>query len=264
MVKDSKIPKYLFIFNQGKMNEVILPGKDIQNYWNLIYDLFWEEEKMIVQKLNGEDFTKKEIHELFWDLCENMGEDLTIIKLDLISFSVLEFYNLGEIDIPSIKRKGMGHSIDKNASKTIEEFIEKSRLRICGKFLSKAMASYNQKMCKNLAEGFKIKNSQLLRKQRYSNLKRVLDYYQKAISEKDKWAFYLYHIIGKINNKSSKISEACRILNDSSRYGSRHEGEGLRKKVKMKKYSKKEISFCDEEIKDLINSWIEKSNINKE
>lgn len=157
----------------------------------------------------------------------------------------------------------MGYHIDKAASKTIEGFIKRARLRICGKFLSKAMSSYNKKVYGDLARGFKIKNTLLLRKQKYSELKRVLGYYQKAISDRDKWAFCLYHIIGKMSNKSSNISKVCRILNDKSRYRSRHEGEGLRKKIKMRNYSKKEVNFCNTITRELISSWVMKSEINK-
>lgn len=264
MAKDNQIPKYLFIFNKGKLNEVVLPGKEIQDYWNLIFDLLWEEEKMVVQKLNGENFIKKEIHELFWDLCENMWGDLSIIKLDFISFSTLEFSNLGEIDMSFIKKKRMGYKLDKESSKTIDEFIEKTRLRICRKFLSKAMASYNQKEYKDLTKGFVIENPISIRNQKYSNLKRALKYYQKANSNKDQWAYYLYHIVGRINNKSPKIHKTCKLLNDISRHGSRHEGEGFRKKVRMKEYSEREITFCNNAIKDLINFWIIKSGVNNE
>jgi hypothetical protein len=256
-----KIPKYLFLFNEG-IKQITLPGQEIFDYWNTIYDLFWEEGDMFVQKLNGKDFTKKEIKELFWDLYENMSDDLTIIELKVISFSYLEFHNLGEINVDSIKRKGTGYKLDKAKSKNKDEFIHNSRYRICKKYFSKAMNEYNKKKCEKLSKGFQINNPSLLRKLKYNKIKNNLSYYQEALSNKDKWSFNLYHIIDNLGTKTNKISEVKRLLNDKQIYLSRHEGQGIRKELKMRSYTKKEMHFCNKTIRKIIEDWIVNSGIN--
>lgn len=255
--KKRKNPKYLFIFNEGRFDEIVLPGNSIEDYWNDIYDLFWEED-FVVQKLNENDFTKNEIKELFWSLYGDMSDDFSIIDLKLVNFSRLEFYNLGEMELSFIKRKGKGYELDKASSKTIDEFEEKARHRICKRFLSKAMTVYNLKKHKELTYGFNIKDSIKLRKQQFHKLKRILEYYQKALQDIEKWAFNLYHIVKLVGDRSS-FSKLRGILNNPDLKGSRHEGEGRG----IKRLSKEDKLYCENKIREVIDKEIIKSGINK-
>jgi len=255
--------KYLFLFDKGK-DKVILQGKEIANYWNDIYDLFWEKGKMIIQKLNGSEFSEKEIKELFWDLYDDMSDDDTIIKLWIPSLYKLEFHHFGDLyEQPIVKEK-----IDKLSEEEFDQFVdffEGIRKSLCEMNLEWALEERRERELKEIVKGFKIKNIWTLNEPPNQILKQYLIFFKKAKEGQDKWALNLRNILDNNQKRKGDLKKIYeKILCNSSIRGSTHEGKGIVLGKQMREYTKEEIRFCERIIKIYLKSLISKARLNKQ
>lgn len=253
--------KYLFIFGKGE-KKIVLDGKEISNYWNDIYDLFDLEEKMIVQKTNGGDFSEEEIRQIFWDLYEDMSDDGTLIKLWIPSLKKLEFWNFGDVlDIPAVKK--ITDSLDDEEFEKISDSIDNIRKGIGNLYLEQAFQEREKRELEFLTKGFKIKKVWELNKPENRILKQYLIFFKRAKEDSDAWSLNLRHIIDKNPNRKGELNRVYGLLCNSSIKGSTHEGEGVNLNKNLRTYTKDEIRFCERTIKIYLQSLINKAVLNK-
>jgi hypothetical protein len=261
MKKEHPFYKYLFLFDKGK-DKIVLQGKEIANYWNDIYDLFWEKGKMVVQKLNGTDFTEEEIQELFWDLYEDMSDDSTIINLWVPLLSKLEFHHFGDIyEIPEIE-KALYQLTDEQLDQ-IEPQLDSIRRGLCEITLQQALEERKERELKKLIKGFKVKDIWALGSKQNLIIKQYLCYFQKAKEDPDNWALNLRNIIDNNQKKKGDLKLVYRLLCNGSIKGSTHEGRGIASGQKLRDYTKEEIRFCERVIRINLQSLINSFGLNK-
>lgn len=269
--------KYVFLFKKrGKFEELDLHGKSIKDFWNDIYDMFNLKGEMVVQKLNGQEFTISEIKQLFGDLLEDMIDDFLVIGLEIPNLRTLEFINYGDEHLEPLDKKIEEKGIDVLEDEgSFEEALEKEGLsdENCEKLtkdishnnLKMALYQFNQLKLGKLTEGFDIL-SKLLQKKQFSGLKQALEYFSKAKESKDSKFFYFYHVIDLVRKEGlynrllkeagiskKTVSDVTRLLNNEPIKGSRHEG----KWSKLRNPTKDEVSLCETTIKKLIEAWID-------
>jgi len=253
MNKEHPYYKYLFLFGKGD-KKIVLHGKEISNYWNDIYDLFDLEGKMIVQKLNGTDFTEEEIRQLFWDLYEDMSDDQAVIKLWVPSLSKLEFWNYGDInDIPQVQ--DILNKLSEEELEKMSTFFDEIRKSICKMNLEQAFIERQDRELKKMIKGFKVLKRWNLEKKENFSLKQKLLYFKKAKEDSENWALNLRHIIDGIKRKGD-LQKVYELLCNSSILGSTHEGKGINLKKELRDYTKEEKKFCERTIKLWLQSEI--------
>ncbi|MDP3992489.1 MAG: hypothetical protein Q8P79_03225 [Nanoarchaeota archaeon] len=234
-------------------------GEEVADYWYDIYDLFWLKGKMIVQKLNGGEFTEGEIKTIFWDLFENMSEDNTVIKLWVPHLSKLEFWHYGDLYEQMPELGATLEKLDEVEIDKLSDSIEKILKGVCEMNLEQALLEREKRELKGLCKGFKIKEVWVLNLPENSSIKKILEYYQKAKNDPEKWALNLYHIIGGLK-KGNEIKKARGLLNNKQISGSRHEAGADRKTI-LRSYTKEEKILCEKVTKKYINSLIIKSGL---
>lgn len=287
MSKGHKKYKYVFLFKKrGKFEELDLHGKSIKDFWHDIYDMFDLKGDMVVQKLNGQEFTIKEIKQLFRDLLEDMMDDFSVIALNIPNLRTLEFINYGDEHLEplqknldkKIEEKGIDVSEDEAA---FEEALEKAGLSdencekltkdLSYKNLKKALDRLNELELNKIIEGFNIKHPLLLNKKKFSGIKYCLINFNKAKEDNPNRFYYFYNIIDKARKSGiynrlletaklkKKTNGIRKIMNYLPVKGSRHEGNHN----KLRNPTKEEIALCEITLKKLIMAWINESKINE-
>ena len=190
---------YVFSFKNGK-EKLDYHGR-IENYWNDIYDMFDSYRDMFAERLDGKEFTIKQIKYLFSILDENMSEDFAIIKISVITPYKLKFTNTGDIYryIPELKNYSEGYAI-KIINKKINELYSKN--------MSEAIHEFHQ--IKNaliydrLYKEFGLKNPERMGNQKYKNLGFAIKKFLEFEKDKKYQLYNLYDIIEKLETDPKK------------------------------------------------------------
>lgn len=249
---------YIFLFGGNKLD---LHGR-IDDYWNDIYDMFFEYGKMTVERSDCAQFTKRQIIHLFLKLEEDMSEDCAIIKLSIQTPTKLEFIHDGEIygHIPMLK--------DEPEDKAVKR-INKNLEKLNSENLSIAIAEFDRAVAKSLYSAFNVSEIEKLDDPQYANLRYVMTQFSALKKDKTKRLYYVYNIIEKLeaDSRRSKILMKSGISKNSlgnitkicntAKIGSRHTG----KYSKLERLTKTEINYCENVCKSLISAWLKVEDI---